>query len=104
MASYLELEELTRDGDLNRRTAIAVTVAVTNVRNATATGATAPANQAQRLVWAKVALEDIHSMAKAILPGVLAENRGLSVSNIQNATDTALLSNVEDYIDIFAGS
>jgi len=104
MATFLELEELTRDGDLNRRAAIAVTVAVTNVRNATATGAIAPVNQAQRLVWAKSALQDIHGMARSMLPGVLAENKNFTVAQIQGASDDALLSNIEDYVDIFAGS
>lgn len=100
MATYQELHALKNDSDLQEKVEVAVVVAADTIR----TDGSPPANQAQRLVWAKAAMAAPKSTAQAMLWAVLAANKGVSVDGIKTAGDAAIQANVDAAVDLFAGS
>ena len=98
MASYPELKSLFSNSDLQDRAEVACIIAAQTIKEED--GATA--NHANRLVWAKEAFSSPKAMASKMLMAILAANEGLSVSAITGATDSALQSNVDAVVDIFA--
>lgn len=99
MATYLELRSLLRgESDLTQKVETAVIIAADTINSES--GATG--NHTNRLVWAKQALANWASKASDILPAVIAANSGATVANIRNASDSAIQSNVDSVIDLFA--
>ena len=97
MATYLEIFGLRDDSDLRSRTAVAVVVEATAVKDETTP-------VAARIAWAQEALSDPESVAKQALWVILAENKNLSVATIQGATDASLQTNVASVVDLLAGA
>lgn len=93
MATYLELHSLASDSDLHEKVAVAVGVAAQGIL------ATTPTPAADRVAWAAHAMASTKAVAADAVKMVLAANKGLSVSAIQGASDTAIQSNVDDLVD-----
>ena len=98
MATYQELYDLANDSGLRNRTATAVVVAADTIR----AEAGATPNNANRLIWAKAALANPSAEAARILPSVLAQNKALTVVQIQPASDAALQTAVNAVINLLA--
>lgn len=98
MATYKELSTLQNNSDLQEKVEVAVTIAAIDISQ----DAAAPANQPQRLKWAKRALENPKAIMREMLPAVLALNEGATATQIESATDAAVLANVKSTIDLFA--
>jgi len=99
MATYLELRNLFNDNDLNLRVQTAVIVAASNLLDGTPT--------AKDRAFVDLAYSNNVSISKKVLMFVLAENKAASVSQIQDATDTAIQDNVDavipSLVDALAG-
>ena len=93
MATYLELFTLKSDSALQDRTAVAVAIKAQGLLDS-ATPSIA------QVTWANEALENPVSKAGALLNYVLAANNGLTVAQIQSASDSALQTNVGAAADI----
>ena len=98
MAGYDELHELHSDSDLLARISTAISVAVLEI--SAEDGATP--NNVNRLKWAKSAIQSRSSVAKHILPLVLAANKSATVAQIKGATDAAIQTNLDAVINLFA--
>jgi len=59
-------------------------------------------NHAARLQWAAKAFSDPGGESNRFLIGVLTANRTATPTQIENATDTVIQSNVDALVDIFA--
>ncbi len=100
MAYYLDLfSEGVNNSDLQDKVKFAVIVAAHTVVNEDV-GTT---NHANRFAWALEALRAPSEQAKIALRYMLAENKTLSIANIQIASDTAIQVNVDAAIDVMAG-
>jgi len=100
MATYQELHSLNNNSDLQEKVEVAVVVAADTIR----TDGSPPTNQAQRLVWAADAMANPKDVAKSMLWAVLAANKDATIANITGATDAAIQTNIDDAVDLFAGS
>lgn len=100
MALYIDLRDLANDSDLQARTQVAVVVAAETIYN----DGSPPANQVQRLEWAKGALESPLATAKSMLNAVLAVSKDATIAQIQAADDATLQGQVDALIDLFAGT
>lgn len=98
MATYLEVADMERNQDLLDRVKVACWVQADTIR----TEDVGTANHANRLIWAAEVLKDGQVWASRMLKGVLAANIDATVNQIQNATDTAILTNVAALVDVFA--
>lgn len=99
MATYSELYQLAQqDAALRNRCAVAVVVAAEAIR----TEAGATPNHANRLVWAADALARPAYWGERMLWAALAQNRALTVAQIQGATDAGLQTAIQNTIDLFA--
>lgn len=99
MATYTELFDINNeDIALLNRIEVSVWKAVETVFTEVDT----TPNHANRLIWAKKSLESPRSQAIAMLPYVLAVNSGATATNIKNASDAAIQTNLESVIDLFA--
>jgi hypothetical protein len=97
--TYLEIYSLAdQGGALFQRVATACIIQANTIRTETP-----PANSAQRLAWARKALINPQDIAKEMLWAVLAQNAGITVTQIQNATDTAIQNAVAAAVDLVAG-
>lgn len=98
MATYTELYDLQNNDVLRNKIAVAIVVAADVIR------AEAPAttNHANRLIWAKAALQNPQAEAVRMTWGVLAQNKALSVAQITGASDANILTAVQAAIDLFA--
>jgi hypothetical protein len=92
MATYQELRGLFNDSDLMEKTEVAVVVAANDLVGGTPTTADK--------AWIAAALANPSAEAQKALMNVLAANKGLSVAQIQNATDSALQTNVNAVVPI----
>lgn len=54
---------------------------------------------ADRLAWAFEALDDPANVAKSLIYGILAANAGASTTQILEASDTAIQTNVDNFVD-----
>lgn len=88
MATYEELRNLYNDGELLNRTDVAVAIAAHGLISG-------GAPTAEQQNWASYALSRPRTEAEKALRYVLAENSGLSVSQIRGADDAALQSAVD---------
>ena len=102
MATYTELRDLFGDGDLQKKIQVAVVEAARLVLKSEDTGTpfdqTAGAHD-DRLVWAARALSNTTRTAENVWKFVLAENKGATVVQIQDASDTAIQTNVNGAVD-----
>ena len=101
MATYAELYALaSKDSALNNRVVVACFVSAETIMS----DPSPPANQPNHLVWAQGVFANPKAEAKRMLPAVLAANKDLGVAAIQGASDSAIQTNVDDHVDLFAGS
>lgn len=100
MASYTELSTLQNDRDLMRKIAVAIAIAADTVRQE----GVGTDNHANRLVWAKNVLANPPGDSQKVLWGMIAANKDLSIADIEAATDTKIQTNVDNLIDLLAGS
>ena len=98
MATYSELFDLRFHSALKNRVAIAVVVAA----EAIGTESPEPPNHAERLVWAASALANPEAEAGRIHWALLAVNKDLTTTQIVEASDSAIQTQVDAAIDLFA--
>lgn len=98
MATYSELYNLRNDSALKNKIAIAVIVAAETIVNED--GGTM--NHANRMIWASAVFAGPGNEADRMFMAVLAANKDLTTAQIQAASDTAIQTNVDDHIDLFA--
>ena len=98
MATYTQLRGLFTDSNLVGKIEVAVVIAAETVR----TELPATANHTNRLIWAKKAFADPQTVAAQMMKAVLAANKAAEVAQILGASDTAIQTQVNAAIDIFA--
>lgn len=98
MATYAELYNLRNDSALRNKVVVAVIVAAETIMNED--GGTA--NHANRLIWAGSVFANPGFEADRMFMAVLAANSDLTVTQIQEASDAAIQTNVDAHIDLFA--
>lgn len=100
MATYQELRDLFDDSDLTEKVEVAVVIAANNLIGGTPT--------TNEKAWAATAFANPNAEARKALMAVLAENSGLTVAQIQSATDAAVQTNVNavvsTLVDALAGA
>lgn len=96
MATYTELHDLLNDGALLDKIDVAVIIAAHGFVGGSAL------NQPQLDKWAEQTFSNPRAMSKRLLPFVLAANKDATASNIKSAADTAIQTNVNAAIDLFA--
>ena len=99
MATYLELYTLRGNVDLQQRISIALTIAADAIRTETAS----TNGHALRIAWAKEVLNGLGGESEKTLRLLLAANKGLTVAQIQGASDSAIQTNVDGVVNILAG-
>ena len=98
MAGYADLYGLTSDSGLRNRVTVACVIAANNVIGETPE----PANHAARVNWAAETFKNPTAMGRSMLNAVLAANAGLTVAQIQSATDAGIQTAVDSAVDTFA--
>jgi len=98
MATYIELFNLAGASALRNRVAVAYTIAAEAVR----TEDEGTANHANRILWAKGVFENPGTEAGRMLAAILAQNKDLTVAQIQGVTDAALQTAVNNAVNVFA--
>ena len=98
MATYLELHSLRNNRDLLSKVQTALYVIAFDIFN----DVSPPANQPKRLQMANKIYESPESIAISVLPSILAANKGLTVAQIEGASDLAVQANVNSIINLFA--
>lgn len=98
MATYQELYDLSNNSALRNKIAVAVVIAAEAIRSES----DQTANHANRLIWAAGALANPKTEAERMLWGALAQNSSSTVSQITNATDSALQTAVNNAVNLFA--
>jgi hypothetical protein len=96
MATYSELFQLSLDPTLVQRMTVAVAVAADTIRLEDA----ATPYHAERVQWAKRALQNPDNMARQCLLCALAQNRTLTQAQVAAATDAALQAAIDDAIQL----
>jgi len=112
MATYLEIHLLyTDNSDLRKRTDVAVVVSAEIIRSGDDTGANgwselpdAATAHGKRLTWAQSFIVSPDGQAVAALKVTLAQNRSLTVSQINGASDASLQTAVNKAVDLLAGN
>ena len=92
MATYAELFELRSNSPLRNRVAVAIIIKAQSLID----GATPTAAQ---IAWANAALQGPVDKAGEILNYVLAANKDASESQILDASDSAIQTNVDTAVD-----
>lgn len=102
MATYEELYSLHSDNDpLIQKIAVANWIAADAIRVESA----ATPNHANRLLWAKDMLNTPGlAPAQQMLNAVLAQNKSLTVAQINGASDADIQTAVDAAVDLVAGS
>ena len=98
MATYSELYGLWHESDLKNKVAVAVVVAAETIQDEVDT----TPNHANRLIWAREALESTASKTDPMYRIILAENKDMTVAQILGASDTAIQNAVDGAVDLFA--
>ena len=98
MATYEEVFNLGSDSAFSNKVAVACCVAADGIR----VEDVATANHANRIIWAKQALENPRTVAQNMHFAILVANKSATVAQIQNATDAAIQANVDACVDVFA--
>lgn len=100
MATYVELDTLSTDATLLAKMRSAIAVAADVIRQE---ANTAP-NNLNRKQWAIAALKDPTNAAKNIIWLVLAQNKAVTVAQINAASDATIQTAVDNVINILAGA
>lgn len=98
MATYLELESLRNNSELRARIRVATGVAADTIRGEVGT----TPNHTARLAWAKLVFEKPAEMGDQLFWAVLVANKSATLANITGAPDTAIQTNVDAAVDLFA--
>lgn len=98
MATYAELASVVGGGALRDRLTAACAVQADVIRQES--GATG--NHANRLLWAKQAMQNPQAKANEMIWALMAQNASATQAQILAATDAQLLSAVAAAVDIFA--
>lgn len=99
MATYAEIYDIaTTNSALRNKITVACLVAADTIRAENP----ATANHANRLIWAKRALEHPEEVGAEMTPAVLAQNASATVAAITGATDAAIQTAVNNAVDLFA--
>lgn len=96
MATYSELHDLFNDSTLLDKVEAAVVIAAQGIIGGAET------NQAQRDKWAEQALSNTRDTAEKMLPAIVAANKGITADQIKNAADSAIQTNVDATVNLFA--
>jgi hypothetical protein len=99
MATYLELYALRNNADLMQRLIIAILVAANSVR----LEASNTPFHSNRVAWAQNAVKDPDVYASKALYLLLAQNKALTVAQIQSVTDTAIQTAVDELVNTLTG-
>lgn len=103
MATYDELFGLLHNTELLNKITVAVGVAADAIWNEDDVGAPwVDNNHANRVVWAKTAYANPQVAARQVLWSVIIANRAATAEQIVGAADTAIQSNVNAVVDMFA--
>lgn len=97
MATYAELLTLWQDPDLFNKIRVAVIVVAEDIR----AEAEATPKHAERLVWAKGAIQSPDSTAQVMVNAVLAQNAALTLVQITGATDAQVKTAVAAAVSFF---
>jgi len=98
MATYTELRSILGDRSLLNRITVAVGVSAEAIRTESA----ATPNHANRLLWAKDVFVNPTQRAAEMQWAVIIANRTASTAQILAAADTAIQTNVDANVDVFA--
>ena len=98
MATYAELFELRHNSELKNKVTVAVIVAAESIRSLD------PPDTNVRLAWAKAAFENAGGEVGRMLMAILAANKSVPAEDIEGASDTAIQTQVDAAVDLFAGS
>lgn len=98
MATYDECLTAMESEALMRKVRVAVLVAVDTVR----AEAVATANHANRLVWARRALDNPDGEAHKVIGMAVVQNRANTLAQITGASDSGVQSAVDALIDVLA--
>lgn len=98
MALYQELYDLTNEPALLNRITVAVVVAAEVAR----IEVVETPNHANRLLWAKAAMLNPGVYALPMLRAALAQNKALTVAQIQGASDATLQTAINNVVNLFA--
>lgn len=99
MATYEELFTLKSNDALRNKVSVACVVAADAIRS----DPSPPGNQTNRLLWAAAVMANPQAEADRMLWAVLATNKDQEVASIQGASDSAIQTNVDAAVDLFAG-
>lgn len=92
MATYSELWEIRTNSPLRDKVAVAAVIKAQNLLD----GATPSAGE---VAWAEKAINNPVGVADALLNYVLAKNNAATVSQIVNASDATIQTNVDGAVD-----
>lgn len=98
MATYEELYTVWQNSGLRHKVAVAIAIAADTVR----TDGTPPANQADRVVWARKVFSDPMSFVTPVMWALIAINKDASLANLLNATDAQIQAAVDAVVDHFS--
>ncbi len=98
MATLLEQLLAAGDDDLGEKMQAVIPVVALGIYD----DPTPPANQTERLAWAKDALLKPKAWAETMISVVIAANKDATYANIIGASDAAIEQNVMDAVDLFA--
>ena len=98
MATYSELYELRQQADLLNRIAVACMVSAYAISSED-TGTTL---HTQRVTWAVDVFNNPSIWAEKMLRLVLIANKDLTITQIQQASDTAIQAQVDSSVNLFA--
>lgn len=104
MATYSELWDLQNNSALRNKIIVAVAEAarIISAGEDTSDPPWSSTNGANRKIWAKEALMDPLGVGEDFILAVLVKNKAASVAAIQGASDTAIQTNVNELVDLFA--
>lgn len=97
MATYIELRTAASNTTLRQRVAVACVVAANDIREEDP----GTANHTARLAWAKSVYASPETVASSVLWSVLAQNAGLTIVQIEGASDAAIQTAVDAAIPAF---
>ena len=92
MATYLELHGFISNSNLQEKVAIAAIIKAQGLLD----GATPTTDQ---ITWALAAIQNPVGKSRELINYVLAANKGLTIVQIQGASDTAIQNNVDSAVD-----
>ena len=98
MAEYKDLFDILNNSTFRNRVAVAVCVAADTIRTEDA----ATDNHANRIIWAKQAFQNPGSVAGIVIRAVIIANKTAATEAILGASDSAIQTNVDAVVDIFA--